>query len=306
MLTPVQVAVLAVRSWPVAPDLIAIGMVAASQLQATSVHVPDVEQPTSQQPWELMQHMGWLDLHSAGLPQLSSGAHDSASRQGLQAGFAHGQPSLEPLAAAISPSGIAAPVAALPSPASEGSVMELHRLQPAWPVTMDDQGRVASRSAALTAAVELQPPNTGSEQQTPLLAGSPSQPWYLQSGAQDGFWDGQDPADHAQPTAAAFPVQRLGLALQPGGGILKPVSAVAQPNGLQGQHPGAGLSMTSRDLARCAMNPGGLLDLNESALLSLMTNALQNITGPVAHGDLGTVALAKDPTLQRAEHAGPS
>ena len=275
VLNPVQTAVLSVRTWPVVPDIMALGSVAESQLQAQWLHVHGSNQLASQQPWELVQHMDWLDPNSTGLAQPPSRAPDSPPRPGLQADLLHGQSSHEPLSAAPSCFGMAAPVV-VPSAAAAAAAFsqELQHLPIAWPVNMDGQGRVVNKSAALTAACELHPPSAsppasrGPEHQTSSLAGSASPVGYLPRDIPEGCWDEQGPSEDAQRTAADAPVQRLGSAMHPGRGILAPIHASPQQHGMRVGQAGAGT--TSRDAARNALDSMGLLDLDASVLMCLM------------------------------------
>ena len=274
VLSPVQTAVFCVKTWPVVPDIVAVGSEAESQLQAQWLHVHGSSQLASQQPWELVQHMDWLAPHAERLPEPPSRAHASPAMQGLPADLLHGQAPRE-LATAASPRTSTATSFMSSSSAAAGASPELQHL---WPINMDGQGRVVNKSAALTAACELQlpsatlPSSRGSEHQTLSPAGSALPPWYMRTHIQDEMpsQDAPGPADAPQSAAADTSMQKLSPEMHPSGGILEPIHADPQQTGMQVGQASSGTTTTSRSAARTALDSMGLLDFDPDILLSLM------------------------------------
>ena len=222
-------AALCVKTWPVVPDIVALGSVADLQLQAQWLHVHGSNQLASQQPWEMVQLMDWLAPHDEGLLQPPSGAHASLPGQGLHQDVPHRQFSYEPASAVPSVASLATPImissAAAAAVAAAGSSLEMQHI---WPINMDGQGRIVTKSAAVTAACELQLPSAtlfssrGSGQQTLSPAGSALPPWYMRTHIQDEMPSqaAPGPADAPQSTASDTPVQKLGPEMHQGRGIL--------------------------------------------------------------------------------------
>lgn len=271
VLSPVQVAVLAVRTWPFAPDFIALGSIAEAQLQADGVPAQPSAQDIGQQLWQPMENMGWLDLLPADVPPPSSSAQHAACSQGLHPASSHVQSSRGPPPPAHPLPSTPASIANL-SAASAGAALGLEYQLPDWSPQMDDKGHVAAGSAALNIAHQLQHPSAGQsigrgiEHPRLLMPSSTNQAWYLQRGLEDVYWDGQ------VPTEDQCPAQRLGPILQPVRGFFTPVHADWQHTETHFRQGKAGMGMPGSCIDRRAVNPLGLLDLEESTLLGLMPN----------------------------------
>lgn len=273
VLNPVQTAVFCVKTWPIVPDIVAVGSVAESQLQAQWLHVHGSGQLASQQPWEHVQHMDWLVPDAGRLPEPASTAYASPAMQVLPADLLHGQAPRD-LATAAFPCTSTA-TSFMNASSAAGTRLEFQHV---CPIDADGQGRVVNKSAALTCACELQlpsaslPSDRGSEHQASSLAGSALPPWYMRAYIQDEMpsQDTPGPADAPQSTAADASALKLCPEVHPSGGILEPIHADPQQTGMNVGQASSGMTTTSRSAARTALESIGLLDLDHDILLSLM------------------------------------
>ena len=99
VLSPVQIAVLSVESWPVLPDLISLGCIAESQLQGSGLE--DVGGAASQQPGQPPQSSDELNVLADALAQPGGRLHPTmdAWGQSTHSPHASGSPSPRPSSA---------------------------------------------------------------------------------------------------------------------------------------------------------------------------------------------------------------
>ena len=107
VLTPMQVAVLAVETWPVVPDLISLGSTAESELQGGGSRVGG--RPASQQPGQPAQGLAGCSPTAGALTIPSSRLHGTPDKWGLSAHTLQESPSPQPLSAGPSSPCTAAP-----------------------------------------------------------------------------------------------------------------------------------------------------------------------------------------------------